>query len=110
MKAVLCFSVGKQIRSKVVDSVIKSDGYLTHSGPHSVRTVLRYITVKNDKVGIVNFPRKKPGFHKHAVTETTEQILWLRKLSPGVKQTAAIFKSRWLDPAVSCSWCVITLQ
>ena len=54
MKAVLCFNVGKKIKSKVVDSVIKSDGYLTYSVPHSVRTVLRYVTVTNDKVGNVN--------------------------------------------------------
>ena len=52
MEAVLCFNVGKQIRSNVVDSVIKSDGYLKHSVPHHVRTVLRYTTVTNDKVGL----------------------------------------------------------
>jgi hypothetical protein len=63
-----------------------------------------------DKVEIVNCPRKKLGFHKSAVTESTEQIVWLRKLSLGVKQIAARFKSKWLDPAVSCSRCVITLQ
>jgi len=43
----------KKIRSKVVDSVIKSDGYLTQSFPHSVRTVLRYVTVTSDKVRTV---------------------------------------------------------
>jgi hypothetical protein len=46
-------------------------------------------------------PTEKLGFHKRAVRESIEQILWLRKLSLGVKRTAARFKSRWLEPAVT---------
>jgi hypothetical protein len=81
-----------------------------HSVPHSVRTVLRYITATNDKVGSVKCSRKNLRLHKRAVTESTEQILWLRELSLGVKQIATRFRSRWLDPAVSCSWCFIISQ
>lgn len=85
MKAVLCFNVGKKIRWEVADAVIKLDGYLTRSVPHSVRTLLRYVTVTNDKVGTGNCPRGGGtlGFHKRAVSESRERISVAQKVVTG---------------------------